>query len=87
MRFLALEESKDLKKVLIEKFHDTLKVHEIEINKNKDQRKRKSIALKVQKDIKRSSSKAFDTKYFFDNIFKEDLNEDNLSSSQRIYPT
>ncbi|RDY11934.1 hypothetical protein CR513_03347, partial [Mucuna pruriens] len=56
---ITLRASKDLKKLPMEELLCMLKVHEIELNEDEGQRKRKFIALKSQKTQKGSSSKAF----------------------------
>ncbi|RDX71873.1 hypothetical protein CR513_48720, partial [Mucuna pruriens] len=55
----TLRTSKDLKKLPMKELLGILKVHEIELNKDKGQRKGKFIALKAQRTHKGSSSKAF----------------------------
>ncbi|RDX61302.1 hypothetical protein CR513_60480, partial [Mucuna pruriens] len=54
--------SKDLKKLFMEEFLGTLKVHEIKLRVGEGQRKGNSIVLKVQKAPKGSSSKSFKCK-------------------------
>ncbi|RDX98447.1 hypothetical protein CR513_18621, partial [Mucuna pruriens] len=49
---IALKVSKDLKKLPMEEIFGTLKVHEIELNKDKGQQKGKSITFNAQKTSK-----------------------------------
>ncbi|RDX58410.1 hypothetical protein CR513_62276, partial [Mucuna pruriens] len=76
--------SKDLKKLLVEELLGTLKVHEIEINNDEGQRKGKSIALKAQKALKGSSSKAFKVEESCEKAFEEEgSDEDEISFLSR----
>ncbi|RDX74684.1 hypothetical protein CR513_45532, partial [Mucuna pruriens] len=54
----TLRMSKDIKNLPMEELLGMLKVHEIELNKDEGQQKGKFIALKAQKTLKGSTSKA-----------------------------
>ncbi|RDY00816.1 hypothetical protein CR513_15946, partial [Mucuna pruriens] len=80
----ALKVSKDLKKLPMEELLGTLKVHQIELNKDEGQRKGKSIALNTQKVSKGSSSKAFKDDESCEKASKEEgFDEDRLSFISR----
>ncbi|RDX67636.1 hypothetical protein CR513_53459, partial [Mucuna pruriens] len=72
---IALRASIDLKKLHMEELLFTLKVHEIELNKDEGQRK----ALKAQKDSKGSSSKTFKAEESCEKSSKEEgFHEDEI---------
>ncbi|RDX99429.1 hypothetical protein CR513_17504, partial [Mucuna pruriens] len=77
--------SKDLKKLPMEELFGTFKVHEMELKKDKGQRKWKYIALKAQNTQKGSLSKAFKVDESYSEASKEECyNEERSTPCQNI---